>query len=124
MTTKEARFQIIGGTVRDVTTGLTWQREVPPGRYSHAEALAYAASLKLGGGGWRLPTVQELVSLVDYTRRTLSIDVKAFPDTPSEWFWSATPLAGGSSSAWLVYFYNGIIDFFDVAGAYRVRCVR
>ena len=118
------QFTVCDSTVLDTSTGLTWQRKVPPGKYTHAEALAYAASLKLGGGGWRLPTVQELVSLVDYTRRTPSIDVKAFPDTPSEWFWSATPPAGGSSSAWLVHFSVGYVLDSGVTNTYRVRCVR
>ena len=119
-----SRFAISDSTVHDTTTGLTWQREVPPGRYSHAEALAYAASLKLAGGGWRLPTVAELVSIVDLSRYNPAIDEEAFPNTPSDWFWSATPLAGGSSSAWYVNFSSGYVNNYDVTYTIRVRCVR
>jgi len=119
-----SRFTVCDSTVLDTSTGLTWQREVPPGGYTHKKALAYAASLKLGGGGWRLPTVEELASIVDYTRRNPAIDEEAFPNTPSEWFWSSTTLAGGSSSAWLVGFGDGDVIYYYVAGTGRVRCVR
>ena len=115
-----------GGTVFDNETKLTWQREVSDKEYTHAEALAYAKQLRLDGhDDWRLPTIQELMALVDYTKFNPAIDAAAFPDTPSKWFWSSSPLASSSSYAWVVNFSNGNTSH-DVSTtfAYRVRCVR
>jgi hypothetical protein len=53
-----------------------------------------------------------------------AIDGTAFPNTPSEVFWSSTPWAGSSSSAWGVDFSYGYAGNGDVGYSYRVRCVR
>jgi hypothetical protein len=114
-----------GGTVFDNETGLTWQREVSDKEYTHAEALGYAKQLRLGEhDDWRLPTVQEFLRLVDYTKLNPAIDVRAFPDTPSEWFWASSPYARYPSSAWVVYFYNGSSGNDGTTSTYWVRCVR
>jgi hypothetical protein len=56
------------GTISDVNTGLMWQKspdlEV---KSTYAEALAGARSCRIGGyTDWRLPTVKELYSLIDF----------------------------------------------------------
>jgi hypothetical protein len=112
--------------VVDVVTQLTWEKTADDGSYTWAEAEEHCAALTLEGGGFRLPTRIELVSLVDYTVNRPTIDAKAFPDTPAEKFWSASPFAGAADSAWLVNFDFG--TGFVFAGAldekHRVRCVR
>lgn len=117
------RYTITDSTVLDTSTGLTWQRKVPPGRYSHAEAIAYAKALRLDYKRWRLPTRRELDSILDLSRCNPAIDEEAFPDTPPDWFWSSTLLAGGSS-AWYVNFGLGFVGDSVVTRANRVRCVR
>ena len=53
-----------GGTWKDPASGLTWQ-VVPPGWWkSWSEAKEYCAGLELGGGGWRVPDIGELRSLI------------------------------------------------------------
>lgn len=42
------------GTVADTRTGLTWEKGVSEGVYTHEEALSYCAELSLADGGWRL----------------------------------------------------------------------
>ncbi len=60
------------GTVTDLNTGLMWQQS--PELYdlsTHAEALGGAESFTLGGyDDWRLPTIKELYSLIDFTGST------------------------------------------------------
>lgn len=116
------------GTVFDNKTGLTWQREVPQSRYDWQKAKEYCGSLKLGGfsTGWRLPEMLELASLVDLRIAPPgpTIDQVAFPNTPSAWFWTATPYAGDSGDAWDVDFNDGYSDSIDTTYAYWVRCVR
>ena len=53
-------------TVTDNVTGLTWEAEVDPTTvYPQADAIMHCQAKP--GGGWRLPTRIELVSLVDFT---------------------------------------------------------
>ena len=112
------------GTVYDKKTKLTWQQTVPSTTYDWDGAKAYCAQVgaTLAGTGWRLPTLKELMSIVDYSRYDPAIDPTAFPSTPSDYFWSSSPLAGSSSSAWLVRFTVGYPDY--VGNAAYVRCVR
>ena len=115
------------GTVYDTKTKLTWQQTVPSTTWSWADAKTYCAGVgsRLGGTSWRLPTLKELQSLVDYSQTTPPmIDSTAFPGVPSAMFWSASPLAGSSSGAWDVYFGNGQTGFCGVSGTFNVRCVR
>jgi hypothetical protein len=128
------RYEIlVSGTVYDTKTKLTWQQAIPQtGSYSWGSpstpgtAQSYCAALDLGGAGWRLPTVGELLTLVDYTQAGGSsmIDPTFFPNTPPSAFWSSTPAAGSSSVAWYVYFLYGYSYVVAASGMGYVRCVR
>ena len=56
------------GTVSDLNTGLMWQKAFEAGRkHTLQEARAAARSSRLGGhDDWRLPTIKELYSLIDF----------------------------------------------------------
>lgn len=54
------------GTITDNVTGLMWQQS-PGDKVTYAQALANAQTLTLGGySDWRLPTITELYSLMDF----------------------------------------------------------
>jgi hypothetical protein len=111
-------------TVVDEVSGLEWQREVSRAIHSPASARAFCAELHLAGEGrWRLPTREELVSLVDYGRHSPAIDLAAFPDTPSELFLSSSRLAAADHAVWGVFFKFGLVSHIGVSEGY-VRCVR
>jgi hypothetical protein len=113
------------GVVGDRITHLQWQRAVDEASDTWYQAMNHCACLTLGGQtDWRLPTRIELVSLVDVTRQSPSIDPTAFPDTPSEWFWTSSPAADDPTAAWYVAFFDGDTHHQDVTTPYRVRCVR
>jgi hypothetical protein len=113
------------GTVTDNVTGLMWQQAVPAGTYTWAQAVAYCPTLTLAGhSDWRLPSVIELVSIVDYGQESPSINPTYFPSISSEMFWSSSPLAGSSSTAWYVYFHLGDTYYVDISYTTYVRCVR
>ncbi len=58
------------GTVTDLVTGLTWQ-QTPPAKMTWLDAFDYADQLALGGyDDWRLPTIKELYSLIDFSGHT------------------------------------------------------
>jgi formylglycine-generating enzyme required for sulfatase activity len=112
------------GAVKDASTGLTWQRDATIDQLTWSDAKLACGALALAGGGWRLPSMSELQSLIDETQADPAIDAAAFPDTPSEGFWAATPLAGSTTAAWFVSFREGIAYNALLEHAYRVRCVR
>ncbi len=57
------------GTLTDHVTGLMWQQD-PGAKMTWDEAAAAAASFRLGGyDDWRLPTIEELYSLIDFNGR-------------------------------------------------------
>lgn len=125
------RFQVDQAIVLDRATGLRWQRGVSPTFVTWNDAQAYCADLQLGGlGGWRAPTVKELVSLVDFATTTPAIDTGTFPTGNSILgLWSATPTAasvpGWGPSAWYLLYSNGNTDPHPV-DAYEgmgVRCI-
>ena len=117
-------YVVANGTVLDTKTTLTWQQGVDPGSYSWADAQAYCATLDLDGGVWRLPSMKELLTIVDFTRADPAIDPAAFPDTPSDYFWSSSPVAGSSTAAWGVNFNKGSAGTAPLDFTARVRCVR
>lgn len=124
------RYAIAPPEVRDTMTGLIWAQAVPAtggsdgaGRFAWEAAKGFCPTL---GAGWRLPTVKELLTIVDVTQRGgPSIDRTAFPDTPPAGFWTATAWPGSpANNAWWVSFdYGGTGNDFTTA-RYRVRCVR
>jgi hypothetical protein len=71
---------------------------------------------------WRVPTREELVSIVDYSVPAPSINSAYFPNTPSVNFWTSSPYAFGST-AWITGFNGGHTDTFNKSITNRVRCV-
>ena len=89
-------------------------------------ATTYCANLTLGGySDWRLPTVQELQSIVVDGAYDPSIDTTAFVNyTTSYDYWSSTAHADYTGNAWIVYFYNGSTFGSNKSSGNCIRCVR
>jgi len=55
------------GTVTDLNTGLMWQKD-PGDKVTWAQAVAGAATCRTGGySDWRLPTIKQLYSLIEFS---------------------------------------------------------
>ena len=137
------------GTVTHKSTGLTWQKcsvgQTWTGDTCSGEAkrMSWNDAMKLsnsfaGYNDWRLPTKEELMTLVfcsdekydldgfcknmtDVTSPT--INSTYFPNTQSGFYWSSSPYAG-SSLAWGVYFYSGNSSYGSKDYGGFVRLVR
>jgi hypothetical protein len=115
----------ITGTVFDRMTGLMWQRSASGTTYTNAAAAAACKGSKVGGYmDWRLPTVLELVSIVDYTATSPSVDTAVFSGTSSNLYWTSSLLASRPSNAWYVSFAQGSTNFVDATTYSLARCVR
>ena len=118
-------YEVTETTVKDLHTGLTWQRNIETTLRSFAEAKAYCETLTLSGGGWRLPALKELLTLVDLTHADPAIDVQAFPGAMSLGLWSASAYLGAATNhAWFVHFLRGVSGHEAVEIGYLARCVR
>ncbi len=119
------------GTVTDSLTGLIWLNNTKCFRMIDWEgAKRVAKSLKDGdcgpdpaltlsdgssAGDWRLPTMNELCALIDYSRRNPALPPdQPFSDFPPGYFWSATVLDYHSGMAWIVYIESGTTCYDDI----------
>jgi len=133
----EGRYEVDGEIVRDVLTGLEWQRcavgmtwSAQQGCIGESERFTWNEALPLtADGGFRLPSIEELRTLVYCSSgepayfknnnarcsgnyRSPTIVREAFPNTPAVHFWSATPYPGSLVPPWepagfLVSFFQG-----------------
>jgi C1A family cysteine protease len=100
-------------SVTDIHAGLMWVRGEGV-RMTWREAISYCASLVLDGhDDWRLPNLNELRSIVDYSTYNPSImrgnspNLLAFPEVYSERYWSSTSAATSFMTSYNIDFYYG-----------------
>lgn len=112
--------------VNDPSTNLMWEdtKHVKNG-VSYPEATSYCETLSLGEHkDWRLPTLRELLTIVDYTKYEPAI-LKEFTQVEEDrLYWSSTPYAEEPREFWGVVFEDGDIDNASAIYDRRVRCVR
>lgn len=106
-------FSRIDGVVKDSLTSLEWQDD-------YSDNNGY---IKHTTWTRRLPTINELVSLVDDTRSNPAIDTIFEKITPYH-YWSSSSITARLSKAWIVPFNNGAPGYNDKSTNYYVRCVR
>ncbi|MEI6207111.1 MAG: FG-GAP-like repeat-containing protein [Desulfuromonadales bacterium] len=139
------------GTVTDNNTGLIWQKcsvgqnndatcsgtavaynwYQASGTYdasNNTATLNVCGNLALAGGGWRLPSIQELTDIFDYSIPDPGPTIQQtwFPKTVASNYWASNIYVPFTDSAWYVNFYDGSVSdgyYFDEPNSY-VRCVR
>lgn len=118
------RFRIDGATVVDESTGLRWQRcsvgqtytqsntcKGNPKKLNFLQAQKQTNFVVQSNGFWRVPTKNEIASLVDKTKAGLKIDVSVFPDVSQKnrFYWTCDMYADGA--AWYADFGSGDVGY-------------
>jgi hypothetical protein len=121
------------GTVSDNGTGLVWQKCSMGQNTSDCSgtaaypnwqgALQYCLNLPLAGKSWRLPSVNELKSIVDYSTCDPAINSAFFPNTQKAHYWSSSTYVYDEDTAWIVNFVYGHVGNYDKTSIAFVRCV-
>ncbi|MGD9972826.1 MAG: DUF1566 domain-containing protein [Desulfatirhabdiaceae bacterium] len=112
------------GTVTDTLTGLIWQKQASATSMNWESALSFCEGIADGFQDWRLPTLSELRSLVDYTRFNRAIDPAAFPNTPSSGHWASTTVNYNPQNGWGIHFNYGNDYYTSKLNNGYVRAVR
>ena len=115
-----------GAAVGDNKTGLVWEQSPGVEHLGWWDAPDYCRGRTTGGrGGWRVPTKEELSSLVDASQVDPSLpDSHPFTNVKSAIYWTATPDAKDRILAWHVSFFTGQVTVDGKHLNRRVWCVR
>jgi len=107
------RFELVMGdnAVLDKETGLVWAKDANQfGAVSWINAITECRGFSiLNRMGWRLPTAEELLSLVDPSQSDPSLpDGHPFINVMTSTYWTSTTSESDSERAWWVSFHNGV----------------
>lgn len=127
------------GTITDLNTSLMWQKctngqtglDCASGSVTAmnwSTALNTCNSLSLGSksaGQWRLPSIQELATIVSTSTNSPAILTTFFPGTSSATlgYYSSTSYINFPTYAWLIKFGDGTVDATQKTNSSYVRCV-
>ncbi|GBC61710.1 serine/threonine protein kinase [Desulfonema ishimotonii] len=119
------RFDAGGGTVTDQSTGLTWEQagSAYPVTWTQARTHIEELSRRRFGGrsDWRLPTVHELMSLLNRTPHGQDLCIGPVFDATRKWLWSCDRRS--FIAAWYVSLELGFVGWQDFSGYYYARGV-
>lgn len=109
-------------TVTDTMTGLVWPKDVNFPGLTWQAAQSYVANMTLGGyTDWRLPTVNELQSLVNLQIPNQEDWLNAvgnygnpFTNVHGYFYWSSTTAAALPGYAWMVNMHYGDVNMFSM----------
>jgi hypothetical protein len=123
----ENKFEDKGEIVVDHATGLMWQKSGSDKHLSYAKVKKYVKKLNddqfAGYNDWRLPTIPELMSLLESKKQENGLYINPIFGKKQIWCWSSDQRVS-SESAWIVYFGIGLVHWFFLNGVDYVRVVR
>ncbi len=114
-----SRYVIRGSEVYDKKMDLTWARcsvgqtwKDGVGCAGMVQEMDWNRAMQLNGSGWRLPTKDELHTLVSQNCKKLRINEDVFPDMDDAkpTYWTSTAYG---QFAWGVYFGGGLTATYD-----------
>jgi len=112
-----------GQAICDNTSGLHWEQAPSTLTFSHESALAHCLDL---GGGYRLPRIKELLTLIDYSVGNQATLFNAGPFTGilTARYWTTNPSAEFPTLSWAISFRNADVGVAPNGNALPAWCVR
>lgn len=111
------RFELVldGEAVLDKQTGLIWERSPDTTERNWPSACDCCSAKEVGGRkGWRLPTVEELGSIVDKSQGPPTLPSgHPFSNVQSDYYWSTSVEIYGEEFKYCRSFYGGAIFAYD-----------
>jgi hypothetical protein len=112
--------------VIDHATGLMWHQNGSDNYMKRNSAKQWVRGLNSRGhagySDWRLPTVEEVASLLEPSEKDGGLYIDPIFSNKQEWIWSGDEY--GSEGAWGVYFSSGLVFWVNFASEFSVRPVR
>ena len=124
------------GTVTHIPTNLMWKHCAEGQSWNGSTCTGVVSSMTFeqaqavsksfnGKNDWRIPSADELISLVDYRKTTPAYNTSVFPAAGSSFFWSGSFSAEHPSFTWFVHLGYGLASYYyDRINSYGVRLVR
>ncbi len=122
----ENSFKDRGETVVDHATGLMWQKSGSDKPLTYEQAQAYIEELNrkrfAGYNDWRLPTIEELMSLLELEKQSTDLYINSIFDSKQWRCWSADKRS--LELAWDAHFDYGDVYWHSIVHRLYVRGVR
>ena len=100
--------------------GLMWTKTFE--KMIWKKAMDFCTQLEYAGhNDWRLPTIKELMSIVDFEKHDPACYIA---ESLISGYWSSITYAGSAVNAWRVDLYNGNLNARNKSYSYYVRAVR
>lgn len=135
--TPTSRFTLKNGEAFDQQTKLTWDRCSVGTSWNGSRCVGSVKLMSLDdakklankrGGGWRVPTIEELYSIVESKCTSPAINAEVFPGVKDLGegapYWSTTRIREMPSLIYFVDFLNGEADGHSKGFSMAVRLVR
>jgi tetratricopeptide (TPR) repeat protein len=122
------KLQNAGKVVYDSASGLMWQQSGSDKCMEYRDAKAFVTKLNsnrfAGYNDWRLPTLEEAMSLIESSEKSGDLFIDPVFDSTQRYIWTSD--MNNTSRAWVVYFGNGDCSNCDVIfySIYYGRAVR
>jgi len=114
-----------GAAVLDKETGLVWERSPDTGTRSWFDACDHCYRRKVTNRkGWRLPSVEELASLIDMDTADFLPGDHPFSNVQYNFYWSSTTYPENTTYGWGWRFNQGTLTFVTKGSTYYAWCVR
>jgi hypothetical protein len=94
-------------TWTDPSTGLTWCLIIDTSHFTYQEAYIQAGKTKIGGIKWRIPTIKELGTLLDYELVAPPVKDPLTKLIPPGYYWSSTHYAPNVNYLWAMNLVDG-----------------
>jgi len=124
---RSSDFNRTGYIVEDRVTGLMWYDDLNDDAYDWSGSIGFCANKESEGYlDWRLPSIEELMTIVDKNKTSGGHKQSIFSNMHNSIHWTSTETIDGSSYAWALAFNDVGNDIYnkDKTNNARIRCVR